>query len=172
LCAVVDQLALNNDSDALLWCYEKSEIYSSQSLYVVINFKGVTPVHIPAIWNIVVPPKIQLFLWLLSHNKLAIVDNLNKKGLSKPVQCCFYSENESIVHPFFECDIVKTICKYVSNFLGFDIGSDYLLVASKWLHKDKFYNVNIISYAVLRGVWLIRIDFVFNKHVWSDVKLI
>jgi hypothetical protein len=42
--------------------------------------------HIPAIWNIVVPPKLHLFLWLLAHNKLAIVDNLNKKGFSKPKQ--------------------------------------------------------------------------------------
>jgi hypothetical protein len=37
-------------------------------------------VFIPAIWKVVVPPKVQLFLWLLSHNKLATVDNLKKRG--------------------------------------------------------------------------------------------
>jgi hypothetical protein len=91
LCEVVETVVLNDDSDALVWGYEKSGVYSSQSLYAVINFRGVTSahihIHIPAIWNIVVPPKIQLFLWWLSYNKLATVDNLNKRGIQKPVQC-------------------------------------------------------------------------------------
>jgi hypothetical protein len=47
--------------------------------------------YIPTIWNIGVPPKIQFFLWLLSHNKLATFDNLNRKGTSKPEQCYFCS---------------------------------------------------------------------------------
>jgi hypothetical protein len=45
----------------------------------------VAPIYIPAVWNIRIPPKIQLFLWLLSHNKLATVDNLNRKGMHKNV---------------------------------------------------------------------------------------
>jgi hypothetical protein len=89
LCDVVESLVLNNDSDALVWEYEKSRIYSSQSLYAVISFRGVTYVHIPAIWSIMVPPKIQLFLWLLSHNKLATVDNLNKRGLQNHLNASF-----------------------------------------------------------------------------------
>jgi hypothetical protein len=66
-------------SDALVWCYENSGIYSSRSFYGVINFRGINHVYVPAVWNIIVPPKIHLFLWLLSHNELASVDNLNKK---------------------------------------------------------------------------------------------
>jgi hypothetical protein len=83
----------------------------------------------------VVPPKVQLFLWLLSHNKLATVDNLNKKCLAKSDQCCLCSEKESIVHLFFECVVTKAIWGFVSEFLGFNIGSDYLSVASKWLQE-------------------------------------
>jgi hypothetical protein len=30
----------------------------------------------------------------------------------------------------------------------------------------------MISSAVMRGVWLIRNDFVFNKRAWLDVKMI
>jgi hypothetical protein len=55
-------------------------------------------------------------------------------------------------------------------FLGFDIGNDYLSVASKWLHKEKFYNTNVISSTVLRSIWLVRNNMVFNKNVWSYVK--
>jgi hypothetical protein len=86
---VVDQVELNDDLDSLVWCYEKSGVYSSHSSCAIISFRGVTLVQLPAIWNIVVPPKIHLFLWLLSHNKLATTDNLNKRGLDKPVQCYF-----------------------------------------------------------------------------------
>jgi hypothetical protein len=30
----------------------------------------------------------------------------------------------------------------------------------------------MISTAVLRGIWLVRNDFVFHQQVWSDIKLI
>jgi hypothetical protein len=89
LCEVVEHMELNEDSDSLVWGYEKSRVYSTQSCYAVISFRGLTPMFLPVIWNIVVTPKIHLFLWLLAHNKLATVDNLNKRGLNKPVQCCF-----------------------------------------------------------------------------------
>jgi hypothetical protein len=161
---------LNEDSDALIWVYEKSGTYSSHSFYVVISYRGVTPMYIPSIWNIKVPPKIQLFLWLLSHNKLVTVDNLNRKGMSKPEECCFCNEKETIKHLFFECVVAKTIWRYTSEFVGWEIGVDYFSVASKWIHKEKFYSANVISYAVLKAIWLTRNDFVFNKQDWRDVK--
>jgi hypothetical protein len=58
-----------------------------------------------------VPPKIQLFLWLMSNNKLATVDNLNKKGMNKPSYCRFCDE-ESIRHLFFEFVVARRIWDY------------------------------------------------------------
>jgi hypothetical protein len=111
-------------------------------------------------------------LWLLSHNKLATTDNLNKKGFNKPSQCKFCNEHESITHLFFECVVAKTVWCYAKEFLGMNIGVDYILVASKWLSNDKFYIANTISTVVLRGVWLIRNEFVFQNQVWSEVKMV
>jgi hypothetical protein len=85
LMMVVENVVLSEETDALVWCYDSAGVYSSQSMYVVINYRGVTPVYVPAVWKINVPPKIHFFLWLLSHNKLATIDNLNKRGMSKPV---------------------------------------------------------------------------------------
>jgi hypothetical protein len=127
---IVEQVSLNEDLNALVWCYEKSGTYSSHSCYSIISYRRVKPVYIPVIWSIVVPPKIHLFLWLVAYNKLATVDNLNKKGLMKNPQCCFCNENESVSHLFFECVVAKVLWKYVSEFLGFDIGQDYMSVAS------------------------------------------
>jgi hypothetical protein len=36
--------------------------------------------------------------------------------------------------------------------------------------KRKCYVINIISSVVLRGIWLIRNDFIFNKQEWVSVK--
>jgi hypothetical protein len=51
------------------------------------------------------------------------------------------------------------------------ISWNYISVASKWLSEEKSYTTNIISSAVMRGLWLTRNDFVFNNQVWSDVKM-
>jgi hypothetical protein len=118
----------------LIWSYEKSGVYSSQSFYAIINFRGLKPVYIPAIWGVQVPQKIQLFFfWLFSHNKLATVDNLNKKGMNKPVQCCFCMENENIHHLFFECVVARVVWEHISEIDGFQFGGHYLSVAAKWL---------------------------------------
>jgi hypothetical protein len=147
LVAVVEQITLSGEPDTLIWCYNSTGLYSSSSLYSIINFRGVSPVYIPAVWDTVVPPKINLFLWLLS-------------------------QNESIQHLFFECVVARAIWGFVSEFLGFDIGASYISVNSKWLLKDKCYVVNVISTAVLRGLWLIRNDTVFNKQGWTEVKTV
>jgi hypothetical protein len=157
--------------DALLWCYEKSGVYSSHS-YAIINFKGVTLMYIPPVWGIRIPPKIKLFLWLLAHNKLATIDNLNRKGMHKPEECMFCKENESIAHLFFECVVAKATWAYVYEFLGIDICADFISVATRWISKQKSYVVNIISTTVLRGLWLTRNDFVFEKQGWRDVKTV
>jgi hypothetical protein len=77
--AVVENVSLKEESDALIRGCEKKRVYSSHSFYVIINYRGVLPIYIPVIWSVMVSPKVQLFLWLLSYNKLATVDNLNKK---------------------------------------------------------------------------------------------
>jgi hypothetical protein len=113
-----------------------------------------------------------VFLPLFQKKKLATVGNLNKRGMSKPIQCRFCMEEESVNHLFFDCVVARNVWTYACEFLGFDIGPGFLSVAGKWLNKDKFYVANMISTAVLRGIWLVRNDFVFHQQVWSDVKLI
>lgn len=69
---IVHNLTLNRESDALIRQYESKGVYSSKSLYSIINIRGVHPVSVPPVWSICGPPRIQVFLLLLSHNKLMI----------------------------------------------------------------------------------------------------
>lgn len=75
--------------------------YTVQSLYVVINHRGVTSVYVQAVWKLNIPPRVQVFLWLLSKNKLLTRDNLAKRREVNGPACLFCSEHESIVHLFF-----------------------------------------------------------------------
>jgi hypothetical protein len=43
------------------------------------------------------------------------------------------------------------------------IGLNYISVAEKWLHKEKYYVVNPISSAILRGVWLTSNDSLITR---------
>jgi hypothetical protein len=79
---------------------------------------------------------------------------------------------ESVTHLFFECVVARVMWVIIGEFLGYEIGSNYISVASKWLQKEKMYGTNIISIVVLRSIWLTRNDLVFNKQDWRDVKQI
>jgi hypothetical protein len=76
--SIAASLELNNEDDEPVWQYNSSGVYSSQSLYRVINFRGVLPVFVPVVWKLRVPPRIHFFLWLLSNDKLLTRNNLEK----------------------------------------------------------------------------------------------
>jgi hypothetical protein len=46
---LVTTIEFTDDEDALIWKFRSSSIYSSQSPYRVINFRGVIYVYIPAV---------------------------------------------------------------------------------------------------------------------------
>jgi hypothetical protein len=61
LVSIAESLVLTDEEDDYVWQFNSSRIYSSQSLYNVISLRGVTPVFIPAVWKIVVSPRIHFF---------------------------------------------------------------------------------------------------------------
>ena len=72
-------ICFTGDEDSVIWQYISNGVYSTQSLYRIVNFRGVTPVYTPAVWSLYVPPRIHVFLWLVSKNKLLTRDNLAKR---------------------------------------------------------------------------------------------
>jgi hypothetical protein len=76
---IYTRISFSSECDSLIWTYTASGTYTSSSLYKIITFRGITPLYIPSIWSLMVPPRIHVFLWLLSNNKLMTRDNLEKK---------------------------------------------------------------------------------------------
>lgn len=80
---VASSIVLRNDTDAMIWRHTASGTYTSSSLYSIINFRRVKQIYIPSIWSVIIPPKVQVFLWLVSHNKIMTRDNLKKRKMNK-----------------------------------------------------------------------------------------
>jgi hypothetical protein len=60
--SIASSLVLSDEDDEPIWQYHSSQVYSSQSLYSVINLRGVLPVYVPAVSKLRVPPRIHFFL--------------------------------------------------------------------------------------------------------------
>ena len=60
--AITSTLTLSHEDDALPWQYENKGVYSTSSLYAIINFGGVSPSGLA----IACPPKIHICVWLLA----------------------------------------------------------------------------------------------------------
>jgi hypothetical protein len=136
----------------------------------VINFRGVTPVYIPSVWKLIVPPRIHFFLWLVSNNKLITRDNLNKRRNVDDLSCLFCNENESVHHLLFECVVVRQACEAISQAVGFEIGYDYESMAKCWLCNKKIGIVNTLTFAVCWGVWKLRNLLCFQGAAWKSMK--
>jgi hypothetical protein len=44
--SITESLTLSDDEDELIWMPSSSGMYSSHSLYSIVNFRGVTPVYV------------------------------------------------------------------------------------------------------------------------------
>jgi hypothetical protein len=60
--SLTSTIVLSEDDDEMIWQFQSLRIYSSQSLYSVINFRGVTPVYVLG-WKLIVPLRVHFFLW-------------------------------------------------------------------------------------------------------------
>lgn len=99
---------LTDEEDAMAWKFNSNGVYSVHSLYAIVNFGGVTPCFVPAVWKLYVPPRIHIFLWLLSHNKPLTWNNLCKRQYVGDMTCLFCDDLESVNHLFFDCVDAKT----------------------------------------------------------------
>jgi hypothetical protein len=43
------EINFTNSEDQVIWKYESNGIYSSKSLYDIVNFRGIQPVYLPSV---------------------------------------------------------------------------------------------------------------------------
>ena len=126
----------SQQKDSFIWKYESNGIYSSKSLYAIVNFRGVQPIYLPVVWSVKIPPRVQGFLWLFSQNKIMTCDNLRKRGIAKPLECVLCKEIESVHHLFFDCLVARLIWAEVNYVFSISV-TGYESVAKFWLCAKK-----------------------------------
>jgi hypothetical protein len=105
-------------------------------MYALVNFRGVKEIFLPAVWKLKIPPRIQVFLWLFSQNKVMTRDNLRKRGMPKRLECNLCKEIETVKHIFFECLISDLLWDMVFEVFGIRV-TDFLSIASRWLYNTR-----------------------------------
>jgi hypothetical protein len=172
LCSVVEGTSLFEEEDQIMWSYSSNGTYSIRSLYAVINCSGVFPVYVHSVWKLVIPPRVQFFLWLLSHNRLLTRDNLSKRRNVSDLTCLFCAETESISHLFFDCCVAENIWKLIYAILGMDVGKDYESVAKFWISNKKHLIANVMTSVVLWSLWNLRNKICFQGVCWLGLKMV
>lgn len=72
------------------WKLEKSEIYSTKSMYMLLSLRGVTSKRLGKMWKSKIPLKLKVFLWLAFQNHLQSGEALKKKRNGWGVNGVFY----------------------------------------------------------------------------------
>ncbi|KAJ4804846.1 RNA-directed DNA polymerase (reverse transcriptase)-related family protein [Rhynchospora pubera] len=87
-----------------------SHTFSTQSLYKLISSHPLHTSSLPPIWKFKIPPRFKVFLWLMFQDRIATLDNLQKRGWSLPNRCCLcLLDCESVLHLFNHCTFYQSL---------------------------------------------------------------
>jgi hypothetical protein len=125
--------------------------------------------HTPAVWQLDVPPRLHVFLWLLANDKLLTRNNLTKRRHVDDLTCLSCSDSETCRHLFFDCFVAKLVWSGISDLLNVSVGSDFESVAHWWLSNKKNTVINVVCTATLWSIWKLRNAMCFQGKVWPGV---
>ena len=80
-----------------------------KSLYKLLNFGGFKIDKALLWWQIPLPHKIKIFMWILTKKKLLTKVNLSSKGWTGSTKCHFCSGIESSTHLFLKCPFTQHV---------------------------------------------------------------
>jgi hypothetical protein len=170
LLQIASEICFSEEPDQMIWQFSSTGRYSVQTLYAVVNDRGVRQIFTPVVWKIKVPPRIHIFLWLFARNKLLTRDNLAKRRKLDDQSCLFCSDNESVHHLFFYCCVARQMWYNIAEILELPVGQKFESIARLWLCDKKYKLVNICTSAALWALWKTRNDILFQVASWIGMR--
>lgn len=135
LLATIDQVNIENaGEDDVRWVIDKSQTYSTKSLYYCLTHGGVQDSLNDLLWKSKMPLKVKIFLWQVFHNKLQTALNLCKREWHGSPLCCVCHKPETVNHILFECLFAQYIWCCVRDAFslgGFPVSVQDLI--SEWM---------------------------------------
>jgi len=86
-------------------------------MYNSLTNNDAGPAH-KKMWKGRVPPKIKIFIWLMTNDALLTKDNMIRRKWSGNPKCYFCDHDETINHLFFTCSIAKVVWGVIAKLLG------------------------------------------------------
>ncbi|WVZ62675.1 LOW QUALITY PROTEIN: hypothetical protein U9M48_012391 [Paspalum notatum var. saurae] len=93
----ITNIILNDQPDQFRWLLTKNGLFTVHSMYKqLISIDVFVPNRF--VWQLKVPHKIKIFIWLLFRRVILTKDNLIRRHWQCSKQCCFCSADETIQH--------------------------------------------------------------------------
>jgi hypothetical protein len=131
---MASSISFSDTHDQLIWSFESKGIYSSKSMYIVINNRGVQP----AVCYVETKYSSQCtnLSLVFSQSKIMTRDNLRRKGIPKPLECSLCKEIEAVKHLLFECTISDLLRDGAAEIFDVSIKDFYSLTSNGCAIRD------------------------------------
>jgi zinc-binding in reverse transcriptase len=106
---MVSTIYISAESDQMCWRLAPNGKFSTHKVYQWLMFRSITDISADLWWNLPIPLKIKVFMWLVMHNRILTRNNLRMRDWLGEVYSTMCEEHESVSHLFFTCCIAKQI---------------------------------------------------------------
>ena len=103
---------LSQRPDQLCWKLTRNGQFTVKSMYL----DGINASSIPSskhVWNVKVPLRAKVFIWLVHKQLILTKDNLAKRNWTGSTRCNFCYRDESIKHLFLDCPLAKVLWRTI-----------------------------------------------------------
>ena len=151
------------------WVLEKSGSYSTRSLYKALTFGGIESCFLKDIWKARIPLKIQIFIWMVYHDRIQAAVQLKKRNWAGPVVCKLCGELETADHILFQCPIALFLWVFLKQTFGWAVAPrsfgellENLLLNRKGRVRHLYL---FLCAGAMWTLWKSRNDLVFNAMI-------
>lgn len=116
----LEEVCLIEGRDEVKWMLERFGKYTTKSLYKELTFGGIRDEQMMDVWGCRVPLKIQIFMWMVFHDKIQPAVQLKKRNWSGEVNCKICNTPETTDHILFQCPVANFVWTFLRNVLGWD----------------------------------------------------
>lgn len=78
---LLSEISLSEGRDEVFWALEKSNKFSTRSLYKLMTSGGVVDSGMMVIWKCNIPLKVKIFLWMATHDRIQCGGSAEKKEM-------------------------------------------------------------------------------------------
>jgi zinc-binding in reverse transcriptase len=92
------------DQDVIVWKQTPNDNYTIKLFYLFLKKGPLILSDLHVVWDLKIPPTMQVFIWTMVRNKILTIDVVKRRGWSI-VEICYMcrSNDESTNHLFNEC---------------------------------------------------------------------